>query len=241
MRLFQKNFILDNIVHSIDIRLSTTKKLGSIGTILMQTYHYSINQIFDLDIKNDLGNCFNCPFSFNHNGGKSGGCYTHKGDLYKGLKSKLRMLNRLLLENKIEQYSNQTILDIKQGAKKYNIDLLRLGTYGEAVTMPLDFISQLIPLAKKHTAYTHLWHLNEYSEYKAYFMSSTDNSLLSRIAKDKGWRVFEVGENSDSIQCPSDQVIAKEKRVSCAKCGLCSGNKLGAKSIFINQHGKKVK
>jgi hypothetical protein len=239
--MFQINFILNKVVHSIDIKKSKTDKLASENSIIMQSYHFSIDQVLDKNIKNDFGNCFDCPFSYNQNGGKSGGCYTHSGMIFLALCSKLSSLNKLLLAGKIPNYSYQIIEQIKNKANKLNIDLLRLGTYGEAVTMPLDFISQLIPLAKKHTAYTHLWHLNEYQDYKSYFMSSTDNSLLSRIAKDKGWRVFEVGQNSESIQCPSDPIIAKEKRVSCANCGLCSGNKLGAKSIFINKHGKKVK
>jgi len=239
--MFQINFILNNVVHSIDVKKSQTDKLASENSLIMQTYHFSIDQVLDKNINNDTGNCFDCPFSFNQNGGKSGGCYTHSGMIFLGLCSKLSSINKLLLAGKIPNYSSQIIEQIKNKANKLNIDLLRLGTYGEAVTMPLDFISQLIPLAKKHTAYTHLWHIDEYSEYKSYFMASTDNFLLSKIAKNKGWRVFEVGENNDSIQCPSDPIIAKEKRVTCANCGLCSGNKLGAKSIFINKHGKKIK
>ena len=239
--MFQINFILNDVVHSIDIKKSETDKLASDKSMIMQTYHFSIDQVLDKNIKNDAGNCFDCPFSFNQNDGKSGGCYTHSGMIFLGLCAKLTSLNKLLLAGKIPNYSDQIIEQIKNKANKYSIDLLRLGTYGEAVTMPLDFISQLVFLAKKHTAYTHLWHLEEYSEYKSYFMASTDNFLLSKIAKDKNWRVFEVGENNESIQCPSDPIIPKDKRINCAKCGLCSGNKLGAKSIYINQHGKKVK
>lgn len=239
--MFQINFIYDSIVHSIDIKKSETDKLAAQNSVIMQTYHFSIDQVLDKNIKLDSGNCFNCPFSFNQNNGESGGCYTHEGMIFLGLCAKLTSLNKLLLAGKIANYSNDIINDIRKKANRYNIELLRLGTYGEAVTMPLDFIAKLVPLAKKHTAYTHLWHLDKYQDYKAYFMSSTDNSLLSSIAKDKGWRVFEVGQNSDSIQCPSDPIIPKENRISCAKCGLCSGNKLGAKSIYINKHGKKVK
>jgi hypothetical protein len=238
--MYQINFIYDSIVHSIDIKKSETDKLAAQSSVIIQTYHFSIDQVLDKNIKLDTGNCFDCPFSFNQNNGLSGGCYTHSGMIFLGLCAKLTSLNKLLLAGKIPQYSNDIINHIRNKANKLNIDLLRLGTYGEAVTMPLDFISELIPLAKKHTAYTHLWHLDQYQQYKAYFMSSTDNSLLSSIAKHKGWRVFEVGENSDSIQCPSDPIIPKENRISCAKCGLCSGNKLGAKSIYINQHGKKL-
>jgi hypothetical protein len=239
--MFQINFIFNNVIHSIDIKKSTTDKLASESSVIIQSYHFSIDQVFDQNIKNDSGNCFDCPFSFNQNNGLSGGCYTHEKTIFLGLCAKLKRLNKLLLSGNIPNYSNEIIEQIKNKSKKYNIDLLRLGTYGEAVTMPIDFIAQLIPLSKKHTAYTHLWHLEQYSEYKAYFMASTDNFLLSKIAKSKNWRVFEVGENIDSIQCPSDPIIKKENRINCAKCGLCSGNKLGAKSIYINYHGKKQK
>lgn len=238
--MYQFNFILNDVVHSIDIKKSETDKLAGETSLIMQTYHFSMDQILEKNIKNDSGTCFDCPFSFNQNKGNSGGCYTHSGMIFLGLCAKVKSLNKLLLAGKIPSFSNDIINDIRKKASRLNIDLLRLGTYGEAVAMPLNFISQLIPLAKKHTAYTHRWHLEEYQKYSAYFMASTDNSILSRIAKDKGWRVFEVGENSDSIQCLSDPKLPKEQRVNCARCGLCSGNKLQAKSIYIFNHGKKI-
>ena len=132
--MYQFNFILNNVVHSIDIKKSETDKLASETSLIIQTYHFSMDQILEKNIKNDSGTCFDCPFSFNQNNGISGGCYTHSGIIFLGLCAKVKSLNKLLLAGKIPSFSNDIINQIKKKASRLNIDLLRLGTCGLAVS-----------------------------------------------------------------------------------------------------------
>ena len=99
----QFNFILNDVVHSIDIKKSATPKLAESSSRILQTYSFSINQIMNKSLIDDKDVCFNCPFSYNQNNGRSGGCYTHKGLLSFGLKSKMNRLNKLLLAGKIQK------------------------------------------------------------------------------------------------------------------------------------------
>jgi hypothetical protein len=49
--MFQFNFIFNDVVHSIDIKKSDTDKLASNKSMIMQTYHFSIDQVLDKNIK----------------------------------------------------------------------------------------------------------------------------------------------------------------------------------------------
>lgn len=102
-KTMQFNFILNGVIHSIDIKKSATPKLAEPTARILQTYTFSIEQVLNKSLVNDEKVCFNCPFSFNQNKGKSGGCYTHKGLLSFGLKSKLNRLNKLYLAGKIQK------------------------------------------------------------------------------------------------------------------------------------------
>jgi len=239
MKILGFNFILGQTVHSIDLKLSATKKLG--GRFVVQTYHYDLQQVINNDFTQDKENCLDCPFSYNQNSGKSGGCYTHKGNMLKGLKSKLRSLNKKYkLGLLATDYSDvlpllNKYLD-KLTAKNLNISLVRFGSYGEAVTLPLDLLNGLSKLAKRKTGYTHQWNKPEFKEYAKLLMASTHNIFEAKIANDLGFRTFNVGTIENSIMCPSSPTIEKEKRVSCANCGLCAGNSISAKNIYIPKH-----
>jgi hypothetical protein len=239
MKIFGFNFILGQTVHSIDLKLSATKKLG--GRFVVQTYHFDLQQVINNDFTMDKENCLDCPFSFNQNDGKSGGCYTHKGLMLYGLKSKLRSLNKryklgLLGKNYNDVLSLLNKYADKLSAKNMDISLVRFGSYGEAVTLPLDLLNGLSKLAKRKTGYTHQWNKPEFKEYAKLLMASTHNIFEAKIANDLGFRTFNVGTIENSIMCPSSPTIQKDKRVSCANCGLCAGNSISAKNIYIPKH-----
>jgi hypothetical protein len=234
MKIFGFNFILGQTVHSIDLKLSATKKLG--GRLVVQTYHYDLQQVINNDFTMDKENCLDCPFSYNQNNGKSGGCYTHKGNMLKGLKSKLRSLNKRYKLGLLSSDYSAVLPTLFKYASKKDISLVRFGSYGEAVTLPLDLLNGLSKLSKRKTGYTHQWNKPEYKEYASLLMASTHNVFEANIANNLGFRTFNVGKLENSIMCPSSPTIEKDKRVSCANCGLCAGNSIKAKNIFIPKH-----
>jgi hypothetical protein len=100
-------FVHNGCVHSIDYKPSQNSKLG-FGMVI-QTYHYSIEQVLNNELTLDDANCLNCPFSFNQNDGKTGGCYTHKGMQGFGIKSKLRSLHQQFTNGQISEYSTEIV------------------------------------------------------------------------------------------------------------------------------------
>jgi hypothetical protein len=233
----QFNFILNDVVHSIDIKKSATPKLAESSSRILQTYSFSINQIMNKSLIDDKDVCFNCPFSYNQNNGRSGGCYTHKGLLSFGLKSKMNRLNKLLLAGKIQKGYFGIFEKIYKYSQKYPIKFARFGTYGEPTLLPIELMQSLSTLVKKYSGYTHQWDkVNK--DYSKFLMSSVHNIFEVNIAKSLGYRSFLVGNNKPDnfVLCPSSSTIAKDNKVSCSNCGLCSGTNVKGKSIFEFQH-----
>jgi hypothetical protein len=234
MKLVGFNFVHGSTVHSVDLRLSGTKKLGY--AFIVQTYHFDIEQVINNNLVLDSGTCFNCPLSFNQNNGKTGGCYTHKGNLRRGLGSKLRSLNKQYKTGKLLNNYDTVLSGLNKFAKDVKISLVRFGTYGEAVTLPLDLLDGLAKLSKRKTGYTHQWNKPEYKDYSKFLMASTHNVFEVNIAKDYGFRTFNVGKIENSVMCPSSPTIKKIDRTPCSDCGLCAGNSIEAKDIYIPKH-----
>ena len=104
MKNIKYTFSDDKNVHVLQAKISQNSKIGA-GYVL-QTYHFSVDQVKNNDFTQDTNNCMDCPFSYNQNNGKSGGCYTHKGMQLMGLKSMLRSLNKNF--DKIEKFHAMT-------------------------------------------------------------------------------------------------------------------------------------
>jgi hypothetical protein len=154
--LKQINFRLGDVIHCIDIKPSATPKLAQKGEIILQTYHFSIDQINEGSLKNDSKVCFDCKFSYNANGGKSGGCYTHaNGSLAWGLVAKLKALKRRLDNGLIPEGTDGVMEQITNVTKKVNISFARMGTYGEPTLLPFELLEQIRPLVGKVSGYTH--------------------------------------------------------------------------------------
>jgi hypothetical protein len=234
----QFNFILNDVVHSIDIKKSATPKLAKQGVRILQTYTFSIDQIMNKSLIDDAKVCFNCPFSYNQNNGKSGGCYTHKGLLSFGLKSKMNRLNKLLKAGKIQTGYFGIFDKIYKHSLRYPVTFARFGTYGEPTLLPIELITGLSSLVKKYSGYTHQWYkVNK--DYSKFLMSSVHNVFEANISKSLGYRSFLVGSGNipdNFVLCPSSGTIAKDNKVSCSNCGLCSGSNTKAKNIFEFKH-----
>ncbi len=230
-------YIDGKIVHSLDLKVSQNSKIG-IGLIL-QTYHFSLEQVEQNDLTRDTANCLDCPFSYNQNNGKSGGCYTHKGLQLMGLKSKLRSLNKELSDGKLKEFDAKEFKKFIDFAKnKVSPKLIRFGTYGEAVTLDAPIRDALFNLANdvraKVTGYTHQWH--KVSETR--FMASTHTLSEMVEARARGYRSFIVSDEelSEGFNCPASKESGKKK--TCLECGLCSGTFGGKKKkdIYILKH-----
>lgn len=228
------------IIHSIDFKKSENKKLGA-GSRVVQTYHFSVDQVLAVDLSHDEVNCMDCPYSFNQNGGKSGGCYTHKGFQRLGLYAKLRSLNKMLKDKEIQPFDVNILLNYVTIFAKSKVDLLRFGAYGEPVLLPIEAVELMISKFREKsgktfwTGYTHQWHKDEYQEYSKYFMASVHNKFEEAIALDKGFKFFGVGYETEGINCPASKEAGK--KTTCSVCKLCSGTKgKSNKSIYIAKH-----
>ncbi len=239
--MFNKNieyiFHHRGIVHVLQTRPSTNSKLG-IGMI-MQTYHFSLSQVVDLDFTQDKDNCRDCPMSYNQNGGKSGKCYTHTFQHRMGLMSMLRRLNKLYLLGKIVKLDKDAFNLYLLQSRAARPTLLRLGSYGEAALLPLNIVGKLVRCAEIWTAYSHLWTKPEYKGYSKYFMASTHGYFETLVANSLGFRAFESAKTQDVTKmamCPAAKEFSGNKK-TCIECGACNGtHKQKTNNIFIKTH-----
>lgn len=227
-------FERDKIIHVLSCKPSANRKLG-LG-YMVHTYHFSIEQVETGDFTLDSRNCLDCPYSYNMNMGKSGGCYTHKGLMYSGLKSMLKRLHRLWGEGKIQKYSKSSFDGFIKASSFFAPALTRLGVYGEPSTIPLNVIKKLVELSKKHTGYTHQWNLFN-KKYSRYLMASTHSAFESRMANNLGWRSFESSRAKELTMptCPAAKEFTGNK-LTCVTCGACNGKIGGKNNIHIVKH-----
>jgi len=229
MKPFEYTYIENDVYHVIQAKISQNSKIG-IGYIV-QTYHFSIDQVKNLDLKQDEKNCLDCPLSYSN----GGGCYTHKGMQLMGLKSMLKRLNK----NEFKPFNNDMLKAfIVNVSNTYPVDLVRFGAYGEAVLMGSPVINQLAKLGKT-TGYTHQYNKSGFNWSNKRFMASVHNEEQAKQAKKLGFRSFIVKtkeiEIENGVNCPASK--ESEKNLSCIKCGLCSGMAKGSKKdIYINAH-----
>lgn len=229
MKYAEYIFRQNDIVNVLVCKDSKNTKLGD--HIIIGTYHFSIDQIENVDITQDEHNCMDCPFSYNRNNGKSGGCYTHKGRQRMGLNTMLKRLKKL----DIKPYCHTGYKEFINKAK--NVKLVRFGIYGEPIFLPKDMIAELSKIGENWTGYTHQWNKDWAKPYSLYFMASVHSQFEAAIAKDMGYRSFMVtlDEVNGAVNCPASKEAGR--KAVCATCGLCSGSEgKGSKDIFILEH-----
>ena len=123
----------------------------------------------------------------------------------------------------------------------FNGRKVRFGAYGNPSLIPLSIIKMITESCEGWTGYFHDWSKMSKERalaYGKYFMASTETKDSVRRAKEKKLRFFHVSptQPKDTIECLSDS-----RGLSCDQCQLCKGNRIGAKSIWINPHGSKKK
>ena len=114
---------------------------------------------------------------------------------------------------------------------------IRFGSYGDPAMIPFEIIDTIIKISgTKYTSYTHQWTEEFFdARHLQYSMASLDHintvdQLRINYPNARYYRLSGSYENLDQneVKCPSDK-----DKITCAKCGLCSGTNLKAKSVVI--------
>jgi len=222
-------------VHVLQTKPSANSKLGA--GYITTTYHYSVSQVEHNNFKDDAKTCFDCPYSFSSNGGKSGGCYTHKGLISSGLRSMLNRLHKLHSAGRILEYNKDSFNLFISGSAALKPVLTRYASYGEPVSLALNLLGKLAKISKKHVGYSHLWTKPELAGYSKYLMASTHSYFETLVANSLGWRAFESADKADvkTPICPASKEFGK--KLTCIECAACGGVKKGqTNNIFIKTH-----
>lgn len=116
---------------------------------------------------------------------------------------------------------------------------VRVGTYGDPAAVPLGLWRDLLFRAASWTGYTHQWRRLDY-RWAEFLMASVESEAEAIEAHAKGWRTYRVrvaGQEllPSEIVCPGSAEAGKI--TTCAKCRLCGGNSVEARSIAIYRHG----
>lgn len=235
MTQFEYIFKDKSIIHVLVTKPSVNSKLG-LGYVML-TYHFSIEQVNNMDLSLDRKNCRDCPLSYSNNGGKSGGCYTHKGLQRFGILAMLKRLNRLHKQGLINEFDTDAFDRYVKMSKNIHPTLLRLGTYGEPVILPTEIIDTLTKCARTYTGYTHMWRVKKYEHHSKYIMASTHSHKETTKANKKGFRAFQTGATSllKMPVCPASKEF-KGHRKTCIECASCNGNLKRTNNIFIKLH-----
>lgn len=119
---------------------------------------------------------------------------------------------------------------------------IRLGTYGDPASVPVEIWAALVRDADFHTGYTHQWRTCD-RRLMAYCMASTDSEAERADARALGWRSFRVRASdgdpgAGEVVCPASAEAGH--RLTCTECRACGGNGARAKAdIVIKVHGAK--
>lgn len=116
-----------------------------------------------------------------------------------------------------------------------NLEIVRIGAYGDPAAVPTKVWKQLTKKADGYTGYTHQWRTCD-PDLQQFCMASVDTMEEYLLATAMGWRTYRVRtpeETKDNMEtyCPSD------KGVQCYSCLACSGKNRGQNNIVIDVHG----
>ena len=119
--------------------------------------------------------------------------------------------------------------------------MVRIGTYGDGAAVPSYVWDSLTSAAQGHTAYSHQSATPGAAFDPARYMISADSAQAARAAWQSGARTFRMISavadivKGQEILCPASKEAGY--KTNCAKCALCGGAAIKAKSIAIIAHG----
>ena len=168
--------------------------------------------------------CGNCPLRPSVAGKGEARCYVNIGQAPAGVWKAYRR----------GRYPRLESTDVFAGRA------VRFGSYGDPSKLPLPLIQDIAGKAARWTGYTHQWRNPLVAGYRQFLMASADDVESQIAATRAGWRTFRVAPKrsgfvlKDEIVCPASKEAGQ--RTTCAKCGLCRGNAIKARSIVIQDH-----
>lgn len=113
---------------------------------------------------------------------------------------------------------------------------VRMSAYGDAAALPLEVVEACLDGAHGHTGYTHQW--RHAFHLAPWLMASVDSPAEAIAARMLGWRTFRVRHKGAPLQAREIECLAESAGITCAQCGLCSGNaRPGKRHISIEVHG----
>jgi hypothetical protein len=119
--------------------------------------------------------------------------------------------------------------------------MLRLGSYGEPVAVPLAMWQPALAACAGHTGYTHRWRTKSARAWLGTLQASCDSAEDYADATAAGWGTFRVAVPGfdgtplgSEFRCPA----AKESGfTTCAECKACDGTA----QVVILSHGPKFR
>lgn len=184
----------------------------------------------------DVSICGDCPLKGNPDEPQTRACYVHLGqlgNLWRRYRSGIPYLA-----------SDQQLEAMMAGR------VVRLGSYGDPVAVPIEVWQAIRSIAKATIGYTHLWRRPEAEPYRSFLMASVDSESEGVTARWAGWRTFRTRPRTSEwvppieppakgeIVCPASQEGGY--RSTCEKCQLCDGTRGPwdiRRNIVIMAHG----
>lgn len=162
----------------------------------------------------DAATCGNCPLRPSQTDGVA--CYVNTG-----------WLGRLWAS--IPNLPRRTPAEVGDYLRNVGLEL-REGSYGDPAMVPFEVREALNP--KRGTSYTHQW-AEDWADARGarFSMASVQTVEEKQAANAAGYRTYRVTSGdleADEILCPEITSNA-----NCKACGLCAGNRIGAKNIVI--------
>ena len=122
--------------------------------------------------------------------------------------------------------------------------MLRLGAFGEPVSVPMTVQKPVMKVAKGVIGYTHTWRQKRYQHWRHHVMASVHSLRERDEAVKMGWRTFrgrlpeqELGPGE--FICPASP--EGDYRLTCSQCGACNGGNPSKASPVIIVHGSPNK
>ena len=146
--------------------------------------------------------------------------------------------NQIWKSYKRGSYAKATTLDMKRALAGRK---LRLGAYGDPMSLPIGLIRKLTSFATGHTGYTHSWRLPWSQPYRKFIMASVESESAAAHAHAKGFRTFRVRRDDQPVMpteiiCPASDEAGHKR--TCETCLACDGRRRdGQRSVTIIIHG----
>ena len=118
---------------------------------------------------------------------------------------------------------------------------IRIGSYGDPISVPVGVWARIDRVTKFHTGYTHQWAADSSAAaYAPYCMASVESLELQAKAVNEGWRTFRATLNENDLGENEKVCLNSTHNLTCAQCKGCSGANSSRPSYVIQLHGNKI-